>query len=193
MLMTLCEYARHRGCDKKAVQFAIERGRITRNEDGSIDCDRADLDWEANTDHARARYGPKAPRSQSMFSTHARRDPTVDIAAGVLRRKQTGGPDGNGLDFFKARAIKSIYEARLKKLALDEKLGNLLPKHEVERATFGSFRVLRDALLNVPYRISGQLAAESDPLRTQELLEGEIRLALETFVGVGGPVDVSGI
>jgi hypothetical protein len=43
--MTLTEYARHRGCDKKAVQFAIERGRIKRNEDGSIDSARADLDW----------------------------------------------------------------------------------------------------------------------------------------------------
>jgi hypothetical protein len=50
VLMTLTEYARHRGCDKKAVQFAIERGRIKRNEDGSINSDRADVDWEANTD-----------------------------------------------------------------------------------------------------------------------------------------------
>ena len=193
MLMTLCEYARHRGCDKKAVQFAIERGRITRNEDGSIDSDRADVDWQANTDHARARYGPKPPRSQPMFSTHARRDPTVDIAAGALRRKQTGGPDSSGLDFFKARAINSIYEARLKKLALDEKLGNLLPKQDVEQATFDSFRVLRDRLLSVPYRISGQLAAESDPLTIHETLEAEIRLALEACVGVGGSVDVFGI
>jgi hypothetical protein len=191
--MTLTEYARHRGCDKKAVQFAIERGRIKRNEDGSIDSARADVDWEANTDHARARYGPKPTRSQPIFSTHARRDPSVDIAAGARRRKHTGGPDGSGPDFFKARAIKNLYEARLKKLALDEKLGNLLPKQDVERATFDRFRVLRDSVLNVSWRISGQLAAESDPVRIHELLEAEIRAALQTFVGIGGSIDVPGM
>jgi hypothetical protein len=191
VLMTLAEYARHRGCDKKAVQFAIERGRIKRNEDGSIDSARADLDWEANTDHARARYGPKPSHSQPIFSTHARRDPGIDFAAGV-RRKQTGEPDGSGPDFFKARAIKKLYEARLKRLALDEKQGILLPKQDVERATFDRFRVLRDAVLNVPWRISGQLAAESDPLRIHELLEAEIRAALQKFEGVGGSIDVPG-
>jgi hypothetical protein len=189
VLMTLAEYARHRGCDKKAVQFAIERGRIKRNEDGSIDSDRADLDWQSNTHHAMSRHGPKPPRSQPIFSAHARRDPAVDIAAGTLRRKQTGGPAGSGLDFLKARAIKATYEARLKKLAFEEKQGNLLSKQDVERMTFDRFRVLRDGLLNLPDRISGQLAAESQALKVQEMLKAEVRLALEKFVGVGPPVD----
>jgi hypothetical protein len=142
---------------------------------------------------ARARYGPKLPRSQPIFSACARRDPTVDIAAGTRRRKQPNGAQGSGLDFFKARAIKAIYEARLKRIAFEEELGILLPKQDVERATLDCFRVLRDAILNVPCRISGQLAAEPDPLRIHELLEAEIRLALEAFVGVGGSVNVSGI
>jgi hypothetical protein len=193
VLMTLAEYARHRGCHKKAVQFAIQRGRIKRNEDGSIESNEADADWENNTDHARARYGTKSPSSQTILSTHARRDPSIDIAAGMSRRKQSGEPDGNSSDYFKARAINAVYEARLKRIAFEEKQGSVLPKQDVERATFDCFRVLRDAILNVPCRISGQLADESDPLRIHELLEAEIRLALEAFVGVRGPVDVSGI
>ena len=49
MGVSLRAYARHRGVSLAAVQKAIAYGRIHREEDGSIDQDRADLEWEANT------------------------------------------------------------------------------------------------------------------------------------------------
>jgi hypothetical protein len=146
MLMTLAEYARHRGCDKKAVQSAIERGRIKHNEDGSIDSDRADLEGKQ---HAHGRCDPKSPRSQTISSTHAGRDPTVDIAADTRRRKQPGEPDGSGFDFFNARTVKAVNEPLLKGIALP---------------TFDCFRV--------PGRSARQLAAESEPLKKPQLHGG---------------------
>ncbi len=183
MLMTITEYARHRGCDLKAVQYAVSQGRITRDQRGFIESEQADIDWQNNTNHARARYAPKKARSQPSFSTHAHRDPVIDIEAGKRRAEPSDDFPGGSLTFAKARAVKEFYEARLKKLEFLEKQGNLVPKQTVEAGVFDQFRALRDAILNVPHRVAGQLAAETDPLKVHELLEGEIRLALETFAG----------
>jgi hypothetical protein len=189
VLMSLAEYARHRGCNLKAVQFAVIRGRITRRDDGQIESDQADADWEKNTNHANARYGPKKK---------ARRDPQVDAEAGVRRAatwaakhhaEAEAAPLGDmsrqssALNFASARAAREIYEARLKKLEFEERQGNLLNKRSVEVAQFNRGRVLRDALFNIPNRMAAQLAAEAEPAAVHDLLEGEIRMVLEEFTG----------
>jgi hypothetical protein len=66
LLMTLAEYARHRGCDKKAVQSAIERGRIKHNEDGSIDSDRADLEGKQHSTHTAVAIPNRRALKQSL-------------------------------------------------------------------------------------------------------------------------------
>jgi hypothetical protein len=167
--MSITEYARHRGCELRAVQFAVERGRITRNDDGTIDSDAADQQWEENTDHSQARYGPK-PRSRPSHRDGRARGVSADDAR-------------PGVSFHNARAAREIYEARLKKLSFEQKQGNLLPRAEVEAATQNIFQVFREAMLNVPNRVAGLLAAESDPLKVHELLESEIRAALQEFAG----------
>jgi hypothetical protein len=47
-LISLRAYARHRGCTIRAVQKAIESGRISTI-DGRIDPVAADADWRRNT------------------------------------------------------------------------------------------------------------------------------------------------
>lgn len=176
--MSITDYARHRGCDLKAVQFAVERKRITRNDDGSIDSDLADQEWEENTEHARARYGPKPPRERTSHrETHGEGGGPARATAANLDDPRPG------VNFHNARAAREIYEARLKKLSFEQKQGNLLPRAEVEAATQNTFQVFREAMLNVPNRIAAQLAAESDPLKIHELLESEIRTALQEFAG----------
>ena len=49
MGISLRAYSRHRGVSLTAVQKAIATGRIHKERDGTIDPDRADMDWEANT------------------------------------------------------------------------------------------------------------------------------------------------
>lgn len=43
------EYARHRGVTVRAVQVALEAKRITAEENGKIDSEKADRDWAENT------------------------------------------------------------------------------------------------------------------------------------------------
>ena len=47
--MSLRAYARHRGCTLKAVQKAIDSGRISTRDDGQIDSEAADKEWARNT------------------------------------------------------------------------------------------------------------------------------------------------
>jgi hypothetical protein len=179
MKMTLTQYADHRGVQMQAVQYAVKRGRIKRAADGTIDSEQADRDWEKNTLHTMARYGPKGknedPAKPAFRATHK----AAEAAAALQEpERQTGA-----MNFNNARTIKEVYEAKLKKLEHDERLGTLINKRDVEVAAFNRFRVLRDALMNVPVRMAAQLAAEPDPAACHELLEAELRIVLEEFSG----------
>ena len=47
--ISLRAYARMRGCTEGAVRKAIAAKRITPNADGSIDPERANIEWAKNT------------------------------------------------------------------------------------------------------------------------------------------------
>ena len=59
-LMTISQYARHRGCVPSAVHKAIASGRISYLEDARgrawIDPKTADREWRENTDWAKVRW-----------------------------------------------------------------------------------------------------------------------------------------
>jgi hypothetical protein len=196
MLMGITEYARHRGVSLPAVQHAVKAGRITRNPDGLIDSDRADREWEQNTDHSkvpldqrkgipkkRAGQGPTPPAAtghvqagRHRAATHAVRHAEQDAAELGSTERLATGPD-----FSKARAAKEIYEARIKKLDYEERLGNLVSRKSVEVEAFTNFRILRDACFNIPDRVSAQIAAETDGSTVYEILMVELRRAFEEF------------
>ncbi|HGG60421.1 MAG TPA: elements of external origin, partial [Gammaproteobacteria bacterium] len=55
MGISIRAYARHRGVSDAAVRKAIKTGRITPEPDGTIDPQKADAEWAANTDSAQQR------------------------------------------------------------------------------------------------------------------------------------------
>src|SRR3990167_2117706 len=54
MGVSIRAYARHRGVVHNAVCKAIKAGRIQLNKDKTLDVTQADLDWEKNTNPAKA-------------------------------------------------------------------------------------------------------------------------------------------
>jgi len=160
-LVSLRAYAKHRGVRLSAVQKAIQTGRIQTTPDGRIDSEQADADWEARTRPGQgraARRGTETPRGE---------------AAG-------------GLDYFKARAIRESYLARLAKIEFEEKTAKLVSRDEVQVAAFTLARTVRDNLLNLPDRLAALLASESDADRVHQILTGEIRKALDELAGANG-------
>jgi len=160
-LLSLRAYAKHRGVSLAAVQKAIHSGRITPNADGLIDSDRADAEWAAKTRPGQRRARPAPP---------AVREPAE-------------APGAGGLDYFRARAIRESYLARLAKIEFEEKTAKLVSRDEVQVAAFTRGRVVRDNLLNIADRLAATLAAESDVDRVHRILSDEIRMALDALAG----------
>lgn len=140
--VSLRAYAKHRGVTLKAVQKAIQSGRIQTTADGKIDADQADADWERNT-------GPKVRRTAAS-----------PPPAATIEQSRPEPAAGGTLDYAKARAIIAHYEARLAKIDYEERIKKLVNADEVSVAGFNLFRMFRDRMLNIPDRVVGALIAE---------------------------------
>lgn len=158
--MNIKEYAHHRGVSHVAVIKALKAGRIRKEDDGSIDSDRADADWEQNTDVSRnPTTGPRAARPKPAAAPEA--------------------PMQTGPDYNVSRAVREAYVARLAKLEYEEKVGTLVRSDAVKVTWFNTLRIVRDRMLQLPDRIAATLMAETDPLKFKANLDAEIRRILE--------------
>ncbi len=160
-VLSLRGYARHRGVSLTAVQKALHSGRILANAEGMVDSDRADAEWKAKTRPGQRRAKPAAPAT----------------------REPAEAPVAAGLDYFRARAIRENYLARLAKIEFEEKTAKLISRDEVQVAAFTKARTVRDNLLNIPDRLAATLAAEPDADKVHQILTGEIRKALDELAG----------
>ena len=89
------------------------------------------------------------------------------------------GPEGlviNELELRKKRASTEKEE-----LELEEMKGKLLNAEKVKKAAFEKARGVRDAIENIPNRLTSLLAAESDEFKLRELLTRELKSALENL------------
>ena len=161
--VTPTAYAKHRGVSPAAVFDAIDKGRLCtsleQKESGRylIDVDAADAEWAANTDsgtgslaHMKNRPQVEAPQDEAQPQTYA-----------------------------EARAQHERFKARLAQLELEQREGKLVEVDAVQRESFRIARLVRDAMLNIPDRVAGELAAETNQFKVHQRLVKEIRRALE--------------
>lgn len=161
-IMSMRQYARHRGVALSAVQKAIKSGRISKLPDGQIDSDAADAGWKRNT----KAYAPAVTR---------RPEPEEEESSGFGASQYT-----------KARAVREHYQARLAKIDYEERVDKLVSKDEVQVAAFNKFRQFRDHMLNIPDRVAAMVAAEAETAKCHEILAKEIRRALNEFADTNG-------
>ncbi|MDZ4678408.1 MAG: hypothetical protein SGI74_12965 [Oligoflexia bacterium] len=98
------------------------------------------------------------------------------------QRNNEGEDSSSSQSYLKARAVRETYQARIAKLEFEEKTGKLIDAEKVKLEAFEVARIVRDALLNIPNRISNELAGEPDPVKVHKLLSQEITRALEELV-----------
>ena len=90
---------------------------------------------------------------------------------------------GGDISFSKARAKREMYRAAMEQLAYEKTISALVDVQKVEAEAFRIGRTVRDALLNIPARVCGVLAAETDQRKIHETLTAEIRQCLEGLKG----------
>ena len=160
-LMSQAEYARHRGCSKVAVGKAVKANRISLV-NGKIDPAVADIQWQKNS---RARAGAHTSAQLPLDAGGGGDEPTkVD-------------------DYMFNRNRREAAEAERAELSLAEDKGQLIRIDAVNAAVAGVFSAARDAWLQIPARLSPQLAAESDAAKVQAMLHAEIHQALQLLAG----------
>ena len=130
-------YAKHRGCNESAVRKAIAAGRISVEADGTIDPEKADAAWAANTSRIRG----------------------VDDGAPAKTKGKGNGSAGVS-ELTHLRAKKLAADTEKVELAVDRLRGGLIDRKEAGRFVFTFFRRVRDSWLAWPDRIGREMAAE---------------------------------
>lgn len=154
-------FAKRKGITLRAVQDGIKNGRIklTKQKKGypKINWDTENQEWEDNRDEARA------------------------YSSGNLRELKGNNPQPSENSFAKAKTVRETLTAKILQLEYEEKTGKLVNADEVKVTWFNLARTVRDSLLNIPERISAELAAESDEFKVHKILQTEIYKVLETL------------
>lgn len=169
-IMSAAQYAKHRRVSKEAVKKAIQQGRIYAKPTGKngyeIDPEAADKQWEENTKPLIDESTPiekYAEGEDQKFNETDLDDPTKKIS------------------FSQARSIKEKYGARLAKLKFEEESKKLVRADEVKADAFKTARIVRNLLLNIPDRVSAELASITDPFEVNMRLKKEINDCLKSL------------
>jgi hypothetical protein len=89
--MTITAYAKHRGVSRRAVYLALREGRITREADGSLDPERCDRDWQANSHpFAGGRRDRPRPVAPALAAVRLRREKAKAELAELSLQKLQG-------------------------------------------------------------------------------------------------------
>jgi hypothetical protein len=173
-------FARHIGVTLRAVQKAIQSGRIAVDADGKIDADAAVAAWRRNTDESRRSITDQSRPSLanaafSMPSPPANPDDDEeddDVPAAASRE------DPSMVAYRAARAAREQTRLERERMDLERERGTTLPLADAQRLAFTAFRTVRDNVMNIPVRLKDALAAETDPVRVESMLDTELVRAL---------------
>lgn len=168
MGLSIRAYARHRGVSHVAVKKAIDSGRITPEPDGTIEPNRADLEWAQNTVSARKPASAKT----APFTVEPPRAQTMEPAEPAAPVLSTGGTS-----LLQARTVNEVVKAQTNKVRLAQLKGDLVGRSQAIAHVFRLARSERDAWLNWPARVSAQMAArlEVDAHELHVQLEAAVR------------------
>ena len=191
MGLSIRAYARHRGVTDTAVHKAIRSGRINALADGTIDPDQADAQWERNT---------SAPKTGTQRPTVKVKVPEIDgdvggggerSGAGATNTNSSGGSGAGGTSLLQARTVNEVVKAQTNKVRLARLKGELIDRPRATAHVFKLARSERDAWLNWPARVSGQLAAklEIDAHTMHVALENAVREHLQELGNLQASVD----
>ncbi len=199
--MGVVAYTRYRGLkNHNSVRDAILRGRLhgpalTTDERGRtmIIPAIADVQWARNTDPVEAAKNGNDYSDQVHSAPVDQHNPPSSVEpepAGAAAPAADGEDDGPS--YHESRAKREAANAELARIELLEKLGLLVPAQDVAKAAAATARVVREAMLVIPDRVSSLLAAETDPSRIHSLLTNELRLALNGLAQRPEPVAAAG-
>jgi hypothetical protein len=181
------EAARRLGVSDTAVHKAIKAGRASlagrhaTNGRPLVSWPEIERDWHANSDSSkRTHVGPQgnSPR-RAEYGGNAQ--PAAPLSTSNEDSTSSGG--GGAPSIAQSRAIKEAFLARQAKLDYERAIGKVIDADAVKVSAFKLARQIRDSLLNIPDRVSAELAAETNAAKIHARLHREVREALAALSG----------
>jgi hypothetical protein len=178
VVVTGKELAAYIGCRPSYVVELKRHGRLVLAPDGKGYLKSASLAlYEATRDPSRAGVAERHAAARGASLVNAGGDGVSEAADDDEGETEPKGSDAKRKA--KALADKAETDARMAQIELSEKLGELLPRAEVERAVGEAATALRTALERLPDALAPQLAAITDEGKVRQLLWDELTHALE--------------
>lgn len=169
-------YGRHRGVSDMAVRKAIASGRISVEEDGTIDPDKADRAWGSSSDPAQVRPVVKVP-PQPRGTPRPVPMAAVEAVRETLRESGEAAPGTGNMTFVQARTANEVIKAQDRRIRLGKLKGDLVDRSRAVSTVFSLARRERDAWVQWPARIAALMAAELrvDAHLMETILEQHVR------------------
>lgn len=190
------KFAEMRGVTEAAVRAAISSGRITVEPDDTIDPDKANEQWDRQTDPSKQR-GPHANalrvETQAGTARAAATKPVpkaaIDAVNATLEGEGGAAASGGGsgeVSFLRARMANEVLKAQTARVRLEKMKGELVDRSKATATVFDLARRERDAWLNWPPRVAANMAAEIgiDPHLLEQTLDRYLRLHLADMAEV---------
>lgn len=175
------EFGKRVGVTKQTVLQAIKSGRLTSftmvGREYRIDVEKGLKEWDVNT-------------NKKMQAKVQARENAKKIVTRAAKNKKgfEDSPEGprtyNGMTTADAERQEKFYKAELAKLKFEEQAGQLMETEKVKKAAFEVGRKIRDNIMSIAAKHSHELAAETDPHKTEVMLSKMLNDALGEIIAV---------
>jgi hypothetical protein len=162
--VTQAEFARQLGVDRSHVTRLKQAGRLVMTPEGLVDADASRALIAGTVD----------PNRDDVAARHAAARSAKVSPGGTAPPAAPPTPEDKvGNNFQAARAVKEKYLALDAKVSYEQRIGQLIPRADVEQALDDLVAAVRAGVENLPHRIAAQLVGKDlDTVRA--LLKQEI-------------------
>ncbi|QOR55226.1 MAG: hypothetical protein SHS37scaffold296_43 [Burkholderiales phage 68_11] len=164
--VTQAALARELGVTRQAVNDLVTRGVLVRDADGKLDAEQAAA-------IIRERVRPTGKTAAAVAPPAG--SPSLPLPGAAP------GKTDHAAGYYVAKAQREASEAGIAQLRLEQMQGNLIDRDATVQAVFTAFRMLRNQMMFVPRKLSGQLLGKTTPRDVQQIVETEIRASLDLF------------
>jgi len=181
--VSIPEFAKRIGKTSQYIRKLVKSGKIEesatrpRGKRVEIDVNLAVEQLENNTSYVNKKQPVKQIGNETK--TKLKTKPTPEEQQEAIEAAELDP----GQSLSESQRQKALYDAAIRKLDLDERAGESLKAADVEKDAFEMARRVRDAILNVPNRISPEIASMTDVHLVSEKLTTELVAALEELSG----------
>ncbi|MDH4746857.1 hypothetical protein OMP43_22800 [Sphingomonas sp. CBMAI 2297] len=183
-------FAERAGCDEKQVRRAIEKGLLTKGDDGKLSADDVDGNWRKPNRRGVEKIAAKEVRTIENVRTppgRQRKRATVRTDETAEEAAERIVAEGGLLSLAEALRLKENYLARHQQLSYDLKAGTVVLIEEVQKGVGAEYAGVRKKLLAIPAERAPAVHRLKTVAEVEDFLRSVIVEALEELTLDGSP------